>query len=971
MRHLKRKIAIATTAALALAVVALPAAAQAATKPVLTVESAAAVTAFSAELAGTVDPGEASTSCRFGVVPDALFQGSKFAKARYTACDQGTIEGSGAQPVSAQVTMRPNTLYHFDLEAGNEAGKSSLEGESFTTPTVPPQSETGPNTPFPGGKVHLLGYVDPEEMSVTSCKFVYGLEAGNYDHEAPCANHPGNEIQALNLGAIGGKLKLEFEGEVTADLPYNATAAEVQSALRALPAIGPNGVSVETALTLPDFRRYLVTFEGPLADKSFGLIERKEGSESLQVGPTQTLTYALVVERLDEGGLGGPHEVVADLNGLEAGATYHYRLVAGNGAGQSESADAIFKAAEEESPSCTNEGALGTSFLAECRAYEMVSPPDKNGGDVLILSKAVRAAADGSAASFASPSPFGDASGAGADSEYESIRTEDGWLTHGIFPRQPAGTYAAAVEGLFPHYAGEFSPDADRGIFFAIRPLDESDPNVEEVVNLYLRTDLRSPGAGTYRLLTGCPLCAEKNQPLKGFSGPTAPKVVGASEDFKHVVFESLLNLVKGAASPSTKLYEGEDGTVRLVGILPGGGVPSESRGVGGHGVLKDEHGVSKDGSKIVFMSGNNLYLRLNHETTIQLNESELPSPEGNGTADFADATPNLERILFSDKARLTEGAPNGGGLYVYDTTKPSPDPENLTFVGNAAEGQTGFVPSIDPSGNTVYFDQSVWHDGQVRDIGRIYLGSGPEQRQAADGSVLFLQKDRAPHPLQRQFDGYCPNNAGHPLCRAFYTYNPTTEALQCVTCPVPGEAVQQVDPEIEHNNVGAGANFDRMNHPISADGKHVFFATSAALLPEDTNGVTDVYTFDTETAQVSLISRGVDPYPSYFMEATPSGSDAFFTTRQRLSGWDFDSNQDLYDARVGGGLPEPVPVPAGCEGEACLPPPGSPPRVGASGSESFSGPGNPKPPEHKKRHKKHKKHGGKRRHHSKQGGRK
>jgi hypothetical protein len=78
-------------------------------------------------------------------------------------------------------------------------------------------------------------------------------------------------------------------------------------------------------------------------------------------------------------------------------------------------------------------------------------------------------------------------------------------------------------------------------------------------------------------------------------------------------------------------------------------------------------------------------------------------------------------------------------------------------------------------------------------------------------------------------------------------------------------------------------------------------------------------------------------------MEATPDGSNIFFTTRQHLSGWDIDGSVDLYDARVAGGLPEPVPVPAGCgSGETCPLPPVPPPPREANGSESLEGSGNP-----------------------------
>ena len=53
-------------------------------------------------------------------------------------------------------------------------------------------------------------------------------------------------------------------------------------------------------------------------------------------------------------------------------------------------------------------------------------------------------------------------------------------------------------------------------------------------------------------------------------------------------------------------------------------------------------------------------------------------------------------------------------------------------------------------------------------------------------------------------------------------------------------------------------------------------------------------------------------------MDASPDGSDVFFVTRERLLGWDNDASYDLYDARVGGGFPEPAPEPDPCQGDSC-----------------------------------------------------
>jgi hypothetical protein len=109
------------------------------------------------------------------------------------------------------------------------------------------------------------------------------------------------------------------------------------------------------------------------------------------------------------------------------------------------------------------------------------------------------------------------------------------------------------------------------------------------------------------------------------------------------------------------------------------------------------------------------------------------------------------------------------------------------------------------------------------------------------------------------------------------------------------------------------------------------------------------------------LISSGHDPGDSMFVNSTPSGNDAFFTTRERLLARDQNEQIDIYDARaphtpgeaVGFGEGETTP----CVGEACKGPVSSPPPSPGAGSGEFEGPGNPPQKPAKKKHHKHKRH--------------
>jgi hypothetical protein len=150
----------------------------------------------------------------------------------------------------------------------------------------------------------------------------------------------------------------------------------------------------------------------------------------------------------------------------------------------------------------------------------------------------------------------------------------------------------------------------------------------------------------------------------------------------------------------------------------------------------------------------------------------------------------------------------------------------------------------------------------------------------------------------------------------------------------------------------------------ISDDGTRVFFNSFDALVAEDTNGMQDVYEWEEQGTGgcqkadgcISLISSGESPKDSEFIDSSPTGRDVFFTTAGSLLPQD-PGLIDVYDAREGGGFPQPV-APAACEGEACQSPP-SPPNPSTPASSSYNGPANVIAPAHKKRHhkKKHRKH--------------
>jgi hypothetical protein len=737
--------------------------------------------------------------------------------------------------------------------------------------------------------------------------------------------------------------------------------------------------------------------------------------------------------------------------------------------------------------------------LPECRAWEMVSPPDKNGGSVTSSSVRTRAAADGSAAEFSSLQAFGDARGTGVSTEYIAERggAGNGWQTHAITPAQGAMTLQANLLPGEPVYEGELSDDLRTGVFMAWTPLTP-EPHVASATNLYRRTDLRSAGAGSYDLVTACPICVA---PMADFAKLFRPGYAGASQDFGHIAFDSGNQLTADSSLFSRQAFEWDHGTVRLAGILPDGTpapVSVAGRGAAGGEAtagtrVTTENPISRDGSRLVFMASStggissgqvegDVYLRINHRTTVQVNANERDTADAPQPAEFWDMSSDADRVFFTTAASLTEDAPvnsarkaymwsrqlgnetqsvavsatggeftlvlgglstesipfdasaatveselealstigagnvsvsggpaDSGGASPYlitfkgdldgvDVAEMTADAtllsggastatmttvnglNNLTYLGGGGEDVRGVIGASD-DGRYVYYlavtTIYLWHDGTVTPVGSNEIGD----TDLLDRFALFLRLKQSyvtpdgRHLMYASFSGgnqlslhggsdYNQSGCGGGSCRELYVYSADTDSLACVSCKLGASPAASAS---SRSVVASGATqlTNHFSRTLSDDGRYAFFSTAEALVPEDTNGVSDAYEYDLQTGDPHLLSSGESPTASYFMDTSADGKDAFFTTSQALTGWDTDKASDLYDARVGGGFPEPPVPPPSCLGDACQPAPTSL-NDPTPGSSTFKGVGNPKPArKHKKarkhHHKRHAKHAHKR----------
>jgi hypothetical protein len=494
--------------------------------------------------------------------------------------------------------------------------------------------------------------------------------------------------------------------------------------------------------------------------------------------------------------------------------------------------------------------------------------------------------------------------------------------------------------------------------------------------------------------MTACPLCDATATPLLPASTPgeLAPKLAGVTPSFDKAIFESERALTADAppGPGQTHLFEWDGGTVRLAGRIPVGSATECDDSAGpacvaadvsvagqGAGTLNGSshipsltpHTISdgSDGHTRVFFTqptdssgttadplgwSGNVYMRVDEHQTVQLNASEATSASAFAPATFLDASSDGSRAFFSSTAQLTNDAPAGGTvkLYMYDSTKPAAALDNLTMVSSQFDKLIG----LSDDGHYVYLlaaGVELWHDGVHTTIGTIQ-GGGFTEELATSGSDASLRvrlsrvTPDGKHLLFTAYKGQGLTGYNHGSCkglscREFYVYSADTGALACASCNPTGKAATVDANTVVRAVQGGSATSTHQNMTLTNDGSEVFFNTAEALVPEDTNGVIDAYEFDVAAKKVHLLSSGTSAYPSWFLDASATGRDAFILTRDRLVGWDRDGAYDLYDARGAGGFPEPPPSGSSCTGDSCHGAPSSAPSFDTPPTVGFSGPGN------------------------------
>jgi hypothetical protein len=590
--------------------------------------------------------------------------------------------------------------------------------------------------------------------------------------------------------------------------------------------------------------------------------------------------------------------------------------------------------------------------LPDCRAYEQVSPTDKNATDADGRPGHVQSSSSGTSVTYYSVVPFSGILGSSEFPSYLSTLEDGNWATQGLLPLTEPDAEAQVIALTDENTETVINVTREEGLLLAAgAKRDEG--------NLYLYNNISKE----YKLIA---------------AGLFDVIFAGATSNGVDILFSGIMEKERelaGLTDPEKVPYlfewDRETEEVSFVGVVKEGEVPVGGAVAGSYEHegenTYDQNTISEEGSRI-FFSEEGGERRIFMREPIAKKTIEVSA----GEAQWRGATSDGARAFYTE----------GGNLYEFDASGDASSPITqgdtgvLGLVGISAEGSyayfvaEGVVPSENEDNASIGSPNLYeWHEGYIRFITTLNSffdesdwrgfytneeGASAEgykaSRVSVDGTKLLISS-------RNRLTNY--ENAGH---NELYLYSATEPVSatnpRCVSCnPEAGGATE--DTFLAEDVIGSSptALDSATTRNLSASGNRVFFQTEEAFLPE-TNGHTNVYEWEQEGTGscangersqsggcVYLISTGQSTTPSYFGDASADGSSIFFFTRQSLVAQDQDNNVDVYDAREDGGLASQNVRPASpCSSEACRGIPGPATVLGTPSSASLSGVGNVAP---------------------------
>jgi hypothetical protein len=724
-------------------------------------------------------------------------------------------------PAAMAVDQASGRVYVSDLAAEPEPSFVDIFGPGLTVPDV----HTGEATEVGPTVATVNGVVDPDGLQVTECHFDYGADT-SYGQTAPCVPAAGSipadsSEHAVSAHLIGLQPGVTYHFRLAAS---NANSTE-----------GPNVGTDETFATPPppsienaaamNIARESADITAGINPKGFTTTYHFEWGTTTAYGNRVPL-HSIEDEEINAGTT--QKTVSAHLTGLEEGRTYHWRVLAANANGTTVSSDHTFVY------DTTGGG------LPDNRAYEMVTPPQKNGGliglGVLIAPPDI--SEDGSRMMGTGIQCFAGAQSCTASRQSEGepnlfTRTGRGWVTTALAPPAAMGDSTSWLNNA----------NTGTALFgIATPPGGEDDWFTNNAKGELFDVGPTSPLVGTGE-----------------------DESVRATPDFSHVVWRS--NPVwpfDGTLGKSIYEYVGQgNGEPILVGVS--GGLGSRSL----VSMCETEFGgrsnknaaLSLDGRVVYFTAlghddrqsscpasltappTTQLYARINQSETVDVSQRSpsdcvtsgcASSPPGD--ANFEDASDDGSKVFFTDTQQLTDDASedglegdsawsgcestvgaNGCNLYEYDSSNLEGHELLAVSAGDTSGGgpRVQRVMGVSSDGSHVYFVAKGVLSDVANDRGQV-AASGAENMYAFERDATY------PH--------------GHV---AFITALPKSDVVETVA--------------------GSGKLHQAS---VTPDGRFIVFTSRGDLTGDDTGASqVQVFRYDAQTAELVRISIGNDGF--------------------------------------------------------------------------------------------------------------
>jgi hypothetical protein len=915
-------------------------------------------------------------ACKFEYGTSTSYGSSKDCEPNPAAAPPGSYFGDDTE-VSAELTgLTTGTTYHYRVMAENEKGKNEYSIDRTVTPAYVLKLKTLPASDIDTDGAKLNASFDPDGEP-TEFKFQYGVTS---DYGLETSFQPGGS--GTGIATVGITLDNLPSGQVFhyRVIAKNAAGETIGDDQTFRVASTPDVSGVRASEITADS----AVLSAAINPGGFDTEYVFEYGTTSSYGETAPVSFTGIGAGSD------PVDVNQKVEGLLPGVTYHFRVVAINKWGTTESPDTTF---DFTPPTCPNNHVrqqTTSAYLPDCRAYELVSP-GAAGAAVLMPSHfatereentqyAERVNAPVNRGFASSPSRFayysaistveGSNSPVGTIDMYMATRTNQGWIT-----RVPGlqGNEAFETARKECSDALDLCTDHSETQFFGYE--QEAAPYLFNSQGKYLGrlpTNVEViPGGkkfkGGQRVSDDFSHFAFASSEFKGFSqSENSPGAVFAPGGLTEGIGSAYDNDIRARTVEIISRYQDGDDIL----VDPAAGKTPADKGF-------DFPGMSPDGSHILMQTPANkdsslvhLFMRVDNLVTYDITKD--------ADVQFVGMTRDGGQVLFvTGEALIAADKDTSTDLYMWEEDGSSEGAYRVVSqnsqsgelvspgkykAGNSDECSAGWgvsgcgikqltTENDFPSGKVV--SMRGLDDLIAEGSGDVYFYS-PENLDPDDPAILnqrnlYVYRDGEVQLVTTFLGGTevqrmqisADGDHAAMLTKArltsydnqntaqVYTYDADSGEIHCASCKPSGL------PPTASATVSQGGRF------MTEDGR-TFFSTPDPLVPRDQNAlITDTYEYVDGRPQLISSGLGATDYtggseaislflrPQYIgLEAVSrDGTDVYFSTFETLVPEDHNGEfVKFYDARANGGFPVDPELAPCAAADECHGPDSSPP---------------------------------------------